>query len=231
MLNGEKREAAIRKIKKMMAIANDPAASDQEIQLATYRANKLRIQYKLENKDLFNKSTTTEDVVSISLKYRGSGYIHWVLRSLVKNYQCETGFRGKINSNNVEFLIIGLKEDVEICIPVAEGLVYYLNHLLEDLKQSYIGTGDFRIYKRNYLSGFSIGLHNQLNKLRLEMNLDSKFEVAVFGVPAVVKDYIGKNVKSTTSNFVKKAVDDAYFLGLKHGREYELDRKDLIEGV
>lgn len=225
------REEAIRKIKKMMAIASDPTASDQEIQLATYRANKLRIQYKLEDKDLFNKSTTAEDVISIPLKYRGSGYIHWVLRALVEHYQCQTSYRGMINRNHVEFYIIGLKEDVEFCKPIAEGLVYYLTHLLQDLKECYIGSDDFRIYKRMYLSGFADGLCNQLNQLRLEMHLEQKFEIAVLDVPVIVKDFVKNNVRQTTSNFVIGEGNDGYFLGQKHGREYELDRKDLIEGV
>lgn len=225
------KEEVIRKIKKMMAIANDPTASDQEMQLATYRANKLRIQYKLEDKDLFNKTATKEDIVSIPLKAKGSGYIHWVLRALVEHYQCQTSYRGMINRNHVEFFIIGLKEDVEFCIPIAEGLVYYLTHLLQDLKECYIGSDDFRIYKRMYLSGFADGLCNQLNQLRLEMHLEQKFEIAVLDVPVIVKDFVKNNVRSTTSNFVIDEGNDAYLLGQKHGREYELDRNDLLEGV
>ena len=100
------KDEAIRKIKKMMAIAEDSSASDQEIQLAVYRANKLRIQYKIQENELYGRPINNKDVVVKELKHKGCGYIHWVLNSLVKYYQCETAFRGKINSNNVCFIII-----------------------------------------------------------------------------------------------------------------------------
>ena len=42
----------VRKIKKLLAVAEDPSASDQEIQLAAYRAEKLMFKYKLDRKDI-----------------------------------------------------------------------------------------------------------------------------------------------------------------------------------
>ena len=224
------REDVIRKIRKMMAIAEDPTASDQEIQLASYRANKLRIQYKLEDKDLFNKTNSIDNVVRVFLKHTGSGYIHWVLSALVESFQCETSYQGRINANDVRFAIIGLQEDVDLCLPVAEGIVYYLNSLLEDLKDCYIGFSDFRVYKRSYLSGFAGGLRKQLTQARVEMKLDKKYEIAILEVPSVVRKHVEKYVNLKHSVFNGNDID-AYMLGEKHGREYELDRKDLIEGV
>ena len=91
------REDVIRKIRKMMAIANNPSGSDQKIQLAAYRANKLRIQYKLDDKDLFKKTNSIDDVVNIRLKNKGIGYIHWTLNSLAENFQCNKAYIGRIN--------------------------------------------------------------------------------------------------------------------------------------
>ena len=97
------KDDVIRKIKKLMALAEDTSASDQEIQLAIYRANKLRIKYKIEEIDLFDKKGSLENVVSIQLEHTGIGYI-----------QCETSYAGKINGNDVRFYIFGLRSDIDV---------------------------------------------------------------------------------------------------------------------
>lgn len=223
-----KKDEAIRKIKKMLAIADDPTASDQEIQLAVYRANKLRIEHKIEEIELFDKKNTVDDVISVRMERSGVGYIHWVLNVLCHAFQCETSYGGTINRNNVTFSIIGLKYDVELCKPVAEGLVYYLNTMLEDLKNCYIGEVDFRIYRREYLRGFSNGLNEKLKQSLIEMNIDPKYELAVVGVPAVVKEWVDEKVKVRVAR-CEKEDRGAYELGRKHGYDYDINRKNLIE--
>ena len=57
----------IRKINKLLAIAADPSASDQEIQLATYRAEKLMLKYKIENKDIINERNSNKELLKCIL--------------------------------------------------------------------------------------------------------------------------------------------------------------------
>ena len=52
----------VRKIKKLLAVAEDPSASDQEIQLAAYRAEKLMFKYKLDRKDIIEKDNSSKNV-------------------------------------------------------------------------------------------------------------------------------------------------------------------------
>ena len=102
----------IRKIKKLMALAEDTSASDQEIQLAIYRANKLRIKYKIEEIDLFDKKGSLEDVVRMQLEHTGIGYIHWVLNVLAKYFQCETEFNLiRLHSRNGVSLLAKTRKD------------------------------------------------------------------------------------------------------------------------
>ena len=223
------KDDVIRKIKKLMALAEDTSASDQEIQLAIYRANKLRIKYKIEEIDLFDKKGALEDVVRIQLEHTGIGYIHQVLNVLAKYFQCETCYAGKINENDVKFNIIGLQSDVDVCVPVAEGVVYYLNSMLKDIQECYVGDVDFRIFKKDYCKGFANGLEQQLEQSLIEMNLHPKYELAVVGVPTVVKEWANKKIKVTKSKSRYVTNEEAYKLGNQHGLEYKVKRTDLLE--
>lgn len=220
------KEDALRKIKKLMAIADDESASDQEIQLAALRANKLMIQYKIDRYELYGNQEQ-KVVKSVMLNEKSSGYFHWVLRSLVKSFSCMTSYKGKINSDTCEFDIWGLPDDVELCLPVAEGLLFYLKNMLLDLKDCYIGLEDFRVFKREYYQGFAQGLKVKLEKAYLEMHLDQKYELAVTEVPAIVQESFKKGLRTINTSYSNFS-EDGYNLGKKHGSQYDIDRNDLI---
>ncbi len=217
----------ISKIKKLMAIANDPSASDQEIQLSAYKAKKLMIEHKIKEFDLYGENKD-KNVIRIDLENQGWGYSIWTLNRLAENFRCKAGYVGRINSKCI-FVLYGLKDDVEICKPIAEALLYYLNNNIEDLKRCYIGYEDFRIFKRDYFSGFAAGLENALKQAFLEMKVDMKYELAVVGVPAVVEEIYAKKVNKKSSNFTSFS-NDGYTLGKKHGSNYDVKQKNLLKG-
>lgn len=73
------------------------------------------------------------------------------------------------------------------------------------------------------------GLKQKLEQSLIEMNLQPKYELAVVGVPAVVKDWTNKNTTITKSKSRYETCVGAYKLGNQHGLEYKVKRTDLLE--
>lgn len=219
------KEEALRKIEKMMAISVDPTASDQEMQLASYKARKLMIEFKISEFELYGDQKQ-ENVQNIYLQGQSSGYFIWVLQVLAKSFRCKTAYVGKLNTNKCKFTLWGLSDDIQLCLPVAEGLLFYLDNMLSDLKECYVGIEDFRIFKREYYRGFAAGLSECLEKAYLDMQVDKKYEIAVIGVPAIVDEIYADNVTTVKPKFSASRCNAGYILGRKHGAEYDAVHKD-----
>ena len=101
--------------------------------------------------------------------------------------------------------------------------------MLKDIQECYVGDVDFRIFKKDYCKGFANGLEQQLEQSLIEMNLHPKYELAVVGVPTVVKEWANKKIKVTKSKSRYVTNEEAYKLGNQHGLEYKVKRTDLLE--
>lgn len=217
----------VRKIKKLLAVAEDPSASDQEIQLAAYRAEKLMFKYKLDRKDIIEKDDSSKNVEKYYFEKKYTAYLVWTLNHIAKYCQTQASYIGKLNSK-ANLGIIGFKDDIILCKEIALPILDYMEDTLLDLKECYIGEVDFRILKRNWCKGFASGIKTQLDKGFIELKEEEKFEVSIIDLHPVVKEYVEKNVITNTSHF-KRNSNEGYELGIAMGSKYNFMNKKGIE--
>lgn len=216
----EKVNVIINKIKKLMAIANDPSASDQEIQLATYRANKLMLKHKITELQL--NESDNGDIIQKTMDQYYTGYLYWTFREICKYNRVAAYYQGKINSK-CQFKYVGYEKEIAICESIVIPVLDYLERTIKELKECYIGDVDFRVYKRDYCRGFAKGIEQQLKNSFIDMNIDKKYELILTDLHPAVVDYVKEKmkIKTITRNFMGGS-EDAYALGLKDGSRYNL---------
>ena len=217
----------VRKIKKLLAIAEDPSASDQEIQLAAYRAEKLMFKYKLDRKDIIEKDNSSKNVEKYYFEKKYTAYLVWTLMSIAEYCQTQGFYNGKLNSK-AYLGIIGFKDDITLCKEIALPILDYMEDTLIDLRSCYIGEVDFRVFKRNWCEGFASGIKTQLDKGFIELKEEEKFEVSIIDLHPTVKAYVENALISKTSHF-KRNSNEGYELGIAMGSKYNFMNKKGIE--
>ena len=217
----------VRKIKKLLAVAEDPSASDQEIQLAAYRAEKLMFKYKLDRKDIIEKDNSSKNVEKYYFEKKYTAYLVWTLMSIAEYCQTQGFYNGKLNSK-AYLGIIGFKDDITLCKEIALPILDYMEDTLIDLRSCYIGEVDFRVFKRNWCEGFASGIKTQLNKGFIELKEEEKFEVSIIDLHPTVKAYVENALITKTSHF-KRNSNEGYELGIAMGSKYNFMNKKGIE--
>ena len=217
----------VRKIKKLLAVAEDPSASDQEIQLAAYRAEKLMFKYKLDRKDIIEKDDSSKNVEEYYFEKKYTAYLVWTLMSIAEYCQTQGFYNGKLNSK-AYLGIIGFKDDITLCKEIALPILDYMEDTLIDLRSCYIGEVDFRVFKRNWCEGFASGIKTQLDKGFIELKEEEKFEVSIIDLHPTVKAYVENALISKTSHF-KRNSNEGYELGIAMGSKYNFMNKKGIE--
>lgn len=217
----------VRKIKKLLAVAEDPSASDQEIQLAAYRAEKLMFKYKLDRKDIIEKDNSSKNVEKYYFEKKYTAYLVWTLMSIAEYCQTQGFYNGKLNSK-AYLGIIGFKDDITLCKEIALPILDYMEDTLIDLRSCYIGEVDFRVFKRNWCEGFASEIKTQLDKGFIELKEEEKFEVSIIDLHPTVKAYVENALISKTSHF-KRNSNEGYELGIAMGSKYNFMNKKGIE--
>lgn len=197
-----------------MAIAGDPSATDNEVQTAIAMADKLRIKYKIQEQEIDTQSIDVEHVTIIEQTY---GYYVFPLAALAKHFRCGTTRIGRIDSRNVSIFAYGLKEDIGFFVVVAKKMIEYFDRIIFGRSAPYKS----RKQKFSYLKGFARGLDSELEKSVKELGLEKRYEVAVIGVPEIVKVYM-LNV-ATRSKLKGWDLDyAAYSKGFEDGSRYQV---------
>lgn len=209
------RNEAVERIKKLMAIAGNPSATENEVQTAIVMADKLRIKFKIQDQEIDPQEI--KDVERIMIAEQTYGYYGVVLPVLAEHFRCETTRIGRIDSRNVSIFAYGLKEDIEFFVIVAKKMIEYFDRIIFCKQTPYKSKKQ----KFSYLNGFASGLESALEKSVKELCLEKRYEIAVIGVPAVVKEFRSKMANSKKL----KGWDldyDAYTKGFEDGLRYQV---------
>lgn len=185
------RKEAIERIKKLMAVAGDESATENEVLVAIAMADKLRIKYKIAETEI--KTTNSNDIEERELIENGYGYYVYPLMVLGKHFRCKIARCGRLNGREVQFFAYGFSEDIALLDPVAKAMTKYLNRVLFGRRKY-----SSQKMKYSYLVGFSEGLREALEESVKELDLEKKYEVSVVGVPEVVKEFTRTHVTPAT---------------------------------
>lgn len=183
----------IAKIKKLMNIANDPNASENEVFIAVKQAHKLMARHNIELNDI--ESKTENDVIKVVLDITPKFMVS-ILQVVSNEFRCEMVYLSR--KNRIIPKIFGLKNDVDVAIEVIKSITVFINNELPRYVKNYKkkASCDARVLKRSYCFGFANRLDEYFNENKLELKQEfEKYELISLGVPKVVTDYIDNVVK------------------------------------
>lgn len=121
------RKEAIERIKKLMAVAGDESATENEVLVAIAMADNLRIKYKIAENEI---EITSNEIKRAVLSENSYGYYAFPLAVLGNHFRCETTRCGRINGKRVQFFAYGFVEDIELLISVVGAMFKYFDHVL-----------------------------------------------------------------------------------------------------
>lgn len=221
----EKLEQVKARIKKLMAIANDPNSSENEVFQATKISQKLMVKYHIEMKDVVDLSDEKINTVIIGIY---PSHMAFLFQTLAENFRLDSFFTQTYKSCVLK--VCGLSSDVEIGLPVIKKILDYALKESEKFAKIYKSLSpeeiyeryleikkDIRIVKRSFMDGFRKRIKEKFDENLIEMRREyGSTSLMVIGIPEVVENYVAKNLRIKKVN---KVFDDESFWGYQRGKQ------------
>lgn len=242
-MDNDKLDSIIRKIKGLMALAEDNANED-EAQSAFVMAQKLMMKYNIEQSEIEDKIDTSSIIQGQATAYKT---IFWQ-EKLLANIVAEN-FRVKFYYNNKRFngekkrkrtiMFYGLEQDVKIAkemfVLANDAVDFYTRRFIEGVYNTgdYIRDKTFTTdLKNSYMKGFIDGLSEKMKSQRFA--LQEEFGLILL-TPKIVEegyeDFSKDFGKGTKWNIPKIEEVAAYQQGYEDGEEIDYTKSTVDDEI
>ncbi len=230
----ENLDAIIRRIQKLLAIANHERSDINEASAAAAMAEKIMRKYQLENSDFIISSLTnaaddslTEETFNLTAKTNGTLvkalplWANWLATAVAELHDCRI-FTNKMRTGEIRIHYCGYAADVAVAKHTALYLAATINRLCDDFKKTPAYQTNGRAAVNSYRQGVAAGIVSNLQASRKAKNeqTTSTGTSLVVAKAAAVEARYGKN------EIVSKAptlVTEAFTQGLSDGRSVSIN--------
>lgn len=242
-MDNEKLDSIIRKIKGLMALAEDNANED-EAQSAFVMAQKLMMKYNIEQSEIED----TADIASI-IQGQATAYktIFWhekLLASIISdNFRVKYYYNNKIFNGERKkrrtIMFFGLEQDVKIAkemfVLANDAIDFYTKRFVEGVYNTggYMRDKTFTTdLKNSYMQGFINGLRDKMKSQRFE--LQEEYGLIIL-MPKVVEDEyeeFSKDFNKGSKWKIPKIEElDAYHQGYTDGEEIDYTKSTVNDEI
>jgi hypothetical protein len=237
----ENKDAILRRIQKLLAIAQDDRANPNEAAAAAGMAERIMRKYQLENADVLAASLkigddlSTEDVVATA-KTNGTAtkvvppWVQFMASAIARLNECDA--KAVRIGRDIGLRFYGYSGDVLVSKWMLEYLVATTNRLCNEFKKTdhYAAVG--RASVNSYRKGVSMGILSSLNALIAQKERERQAEVATGTALVVVKKQAIAE-KFGTFKYPEKVVSSAdgsaFRKGNADGKKVDVSRRAVGE--
>lgn len=239
-------DSIMRRIAKLLAIANDDRANPNEAAAAAGMAERIMRKYQLENSDIIIKGIKTgEDMDTAdclcTAKTNGTKvktvplWASWMATRVAELNSCAVIVTRDQNSNwEAVVRFMGYKGDVQ----VAKYMLDYLVGTTLRLCNEYKKTPQYEVGGRStlasYRSGVAIGICSSLQKLKQDKEAQEQTSTGTSLIVVKQEAIIEKFGEAGFTRKVAKTITtrgSAYRNGVQDGKQVDVDRRGLESGL